>query len=303
MTISTSHSSLAAFNKCKRYYKLRHIDLIFPKVKKSSLRFGTIFHKSVELMYKTGVIDPSLSYIEKETETVDTTFFEQKDHRDLEWSKTVLIAASKAWYKKFYLTDMEKGVEIVQLEKKYKGLYIYNPDSTKRSIKAKLSFISDMVVRLSDGGLYLVEYKTAAKIGDDYIAELDIDHQVSTYIYYLEKELKEKIKGILYRVLKKPGIRLRQKETSVEFLARLEAKFEEESADYLIEYPFIRSREEILEFTKDLWDETQYLLAAHRTKKWPRNTKSCVMFGRCEYFPLCKKQARAEMMYIKGEKR
>ena len=93
MTISTSHSSLAAFNKCKRYYKLRHIDLIFPKVKKSSLRFGTIFHKSVELMYKTGVIDPSLSYIEKETETVDTT---------------TVYATGQGWSKPWGATDKDK---------------------------------------------------------------------------------------------------------------------------------------------------------------------------------------------------
>ena len=302
MTVSVSHSSLADFNKCKRYYKLRHMDLLFPKIKKSALRFGGIFHASVERMYKTGELQSSLSHIEEEISKVDTTFFGQKDHSDLEWSKTVLVAASKAWFSRFYLSDLEKGVEVIQLERKYRGLPIYNPSSGYKSIKATLSFISDMVVRRPDG-LYLVEYKTAAKIGDDYIAELDIDHQVSTYIFYLEMKLKEKIQGILYRVLKKPGIRLRKKETPDQFLQRLESKFEGESKDYLIEYPLFRSRGEIKEFTKDLWDETQYLLSALRTKRWPRNTQSCVMYGRCEYFPLCKRQSGAEMMYTKGEKR
>ena len=209
------------------------------------------------------------------------------------------MAATTAWYKKFYLSDVTEGVQVVQLEKKYKGLPIYNPLSTKRSIKAKWSFIADMVVRLSDG-LWLVEYKTASQLGNDYIAKLDIDNQVSSYITYLEKELNEPIRGIIYRVLKKPSIRLKKTETPTQFLERLESLFAEQSEDYLIEYRFRRSRDEINEFKSDLWNQTQYILAAHRKKTWPRNTQSCVMYGRCEYFPICKKQAGAELMFKEG---
>lgn len=301
-TISLSHSKLSDFNKCKRFYYLRHIELIFPRSKKASLRFGGIFHKAIEDLYKGESISSIQNNIKHTIDSVDRSFFEQKDTDALNWSETVLSAAVDAWMRKFYTKDIEGGIEFVQLEKKYKGLGIFNPDSTKKSIRAKFSFISDMVIR-KDGKLWLVEYKTAAQIGDDYISRLDIDSQVSAYIFYLEQELGEKIEGIIYRVLKKPGIRLKKNETPTQFYIRLGELFTEKSDEYLMEYVFHRSKEEIADFRSDLWQEAQYVLSAHRSNTWPRNTQSCVMYGRCEYFPICKKQPRAEMMFKKGEDR
>tara|TARA_Y100001956_G_scaffold82424_1_gene103264 strand:+ start:4783 stop:5694 length:912 start_codon:yes stop_codon:yes gene_type:complete len=296
-TVKISHSKLSDFNKCKRFYKYRYLDELIPKKTKSALQFGSIFHEAVEALYKGFSIETIQEKIKQTIESIDKSFFDQKDCDDLEWCAVVLKSAIQAWKKRFYDEDKKQNIEIVELEQKHSKIPVKNPLNGRRS-KFRFSFISDMLVRIN-GNLWLVEYKTASQVGNSYINRLDIDSQISAYLVFLEEKYKESIEGVIYRILKKPSIRIRKNETKNAFYERLNALFGNETDNYLIEYRFSRTNEELRDFKLDLWEQANYLDQCEKKKMFPRNTSSCMQFGTCSYFYLCTKKINSELFYEK----
>lgn len=303
MGITLTHSTVKEFGKCPRSYYYRNVANMVPKSTKAPLMFGSVFHNALEDIYTHGDLDQALDQVRLQLGSIDQSFFDQKDQDKLEWSRVVLIAAVYAWYQKFYLTDINNpGFQIVDLERKYRNLPIVNPKTGRVSKLAKWAFTSDMLIRL-DGDLWMVEYKTASQMGQTYIERLELCSQVSGYVDNIQRIYKEPVKGIIYRILKKPSIKIKKNETQSSFLDRLTKMFEEESADRLIEYRFRRSKEELDDYKQDQWEETQQILAAHKKGMFPRNTNSCVMYGKCSYFSLCKRQEGAERFFKQAEDR
>ena len=299
-TIKISHSKLSDFNKCKRFYKYRYLDQLIPKKTKSALQFGSIFHEAVEALYQGVSIERIQERIKQTIDALDKSFFEQKDCDDLEWCAVVLKSAIQAWKKRFYDEDKKQNVEIVELEQKHSKIPVKNPLNGRRS-KFRFSFISDMLVKIN-GQLWLVEYKTATQFGNNYIDRLDIDSQISAYIVFLEEKYQEPIAGVIYRILKKPSIRLRKNEAKQAFYQRLNDLFETQTDSYLIEYKFSRTQEELADFKVDLWEQANYLDQCEKKKMFPRNTSNCMQFGTCSYFSLCTKKPNAELFFIKKQK-
>ena len=296
-TVKLSYSKITDFNKCKRFYKYRYLDQLIPKKTKSALHFGSIFHEAVEDLYKGKCIETIQEKIKQTIDAIDKSFFEQRDCDDLEWASVVLQSAISAWKKRFYNEDIKQKIKIVELEQKHSKMPVKNP-LTGRKSKFRFSFISDMLIRIN-GKLWLVEYKTASQVGNSYIDRLDIDSQISSYLVFLEEKYKEPINGVIYRILKKPSIRLRKSETKNSFYERLNALFKNETDNYLIEYRFSRTSEELSEFKLDLFEQALYLDQCEKKKMFPRNTSSCMQFGMCSYFQLCTKKINSELFYEK----
>tara|TARA_B100001142_G_scaffold330173_1_gene396757 strand:- start:592 stop:1497 length:906 start_codon:yes stop_codon:yes gene_type:complete len=291
-----SHSRIVDFNKCKRLFKYRNIENIYPKKTKDFLQFGSVFHDSLRQMYE-GV---SLAKIQDANIDIFNEFLhstvDQKQVDEIESSAVVLNAALEVWHTKFYRKDKEK-FEIVEMEKKHENLPIRNP-KTNRKTQFVFSFIPDMVVRF-EGGLWLVEYKTATQTGNSFFHKLEMDFQVSAYVGYLQQIYKEPIQGVIYRVLKKPSIRLKKNETRHLFYKRLIELYKEKQSEYLIEYIFRRNQAEIDAYKMDLFKTSKLIKQAIKDDCFPRNSHACQLFGKCSYWDLCMGVENSEMLFEK----
>lgn len=169
-----------------------------------------------------------------------------------------------------------------------------------------LSGKADGIVRnKKDGKLYILEHKTASAVDDGYIGRILIDWQVALYAKALSKELGEPIVGVVYDILIKPAIRMRQGEDDFEFEARraasktgnIKRKVAETNDEFLnrlyeniTEENFIRKAilfDDVLtmEFTRDLFEVSQEI---GHCKCFYKNTGSCLKYGVCPYMNLCK---------------
>jgi len=302
MSKNLSHSKLSCFNSCPRKYKLRYVYGYEKRVKSNALRFGSLLHKGLEELYQSG-IEKALNMIKSEFEQVDKTFFSQKDHDDQDWTEVCVPAAIVAWNKRFYIPDTQGSFgefKVIDMERKFEALDISNPECHTVSHALKWTFIADMVVKIGDN-YWLVEYKTASRVDGNYLDRLEIDSQISSYLFYLQKIYKVKFAGVIYRIFKKPGIRKKKTESKNEFYNRLENLLREDMDDYLIEHKIYRSVEDLNEWKQDLWDHANNFQNANKNKAFPKNTSSCVTFGACEYLPLCTKTCEIEQIYTKGE--
>ncbi len=91
-----------------------------------------------------------------------------------------------------------------------------------------------------NGELWLIEHKTAQSIGEQYVKALELDLQVTGYIWATERELGEPVAGVVYNVLRKqkPSPRV-QADLFKRFLVRRNqtelARFEHDLPLYLDE--------------------------------------------------------------------
>lgn len=147
--------------------------------------------------------------------------------------------------------------------------------------------------RLADGRL--VEHKTTSgELDDAYIAGLQNDEQILTYMWAYG------VNHILYTVCKTPTIRLKKDEDADDFRIRCLEWYESDTALKIGTIDVYRSPEEIAEFSNDL---EKMVREIERCDNFYRVPSYCMKWGRpCEYMPVCRNYD-PKMEYIGFERR
>jgi len=266
---------------CPKADYWRNIRGLVPIQKKQSLNIGGAFHIGME----TRSVEAALAYLEKQVKT-----FDQTDVNELETAKVIVEAmvrgAMEMW------SPFENGKRELKFE-----IPIINPKTGRPSKSFRLAGKTDELAQLEDGSWWIVEYKTASQIGQAYIDRLDLDSQITTYIYGLQRQLGIHISGVFYRVVRKPSIRQGKNETLEQFRQRIIEDYQTRKDFYFTELQLYRSQEDLKEFEEELWGFCQEYLFAKRTGIHYKNTSRCTEFGGCPYMPLCRGVEGAEMMY------
>lgn len=132
---------------------------------------------------------------------------------------------------------------------------------------------------LEDGTI--VEHKTtSAALDDAYIAGLQNDEQILTYMWAY------KTNRILYTVCKTPTIRQKQNESEDEFRERCLRWFADDTATKIGTVEIYRSDDELAEFEHDL---QRIAVEMEGCKFFYRTPSHCTKWGRmCEYAPICR---------------
>jgi hypothetical protein len=147
----------------------------------------------------------------------------------------------------------------------------------------------DAVVNLDGTRLAVDELKTT---GDDIGPESDlwqrvrIDQQISLYVLGA-RHAGHAVETVLYDVVRKPSIRLKQKETPADFGKRLLDDIGTRPDFYFARREIPRLQSDLEEFRAELWQAAMMLRECKRRQFWPRNTAACLIFSRCPYFDLC----------------
>ena len=301
MQVNLSNSQLNTFNTCKRRYYEEYVNRRQPIRFYQAIEIGKAFHSGVEKMVECKELEPAIKLARGRLWDVDKTTFGQPEYSMLEVDTIVLQGMLEAYYKKWFVSDMAKNVKYLQTEERY-TLPIVDPDSGRASTKWRYTLISDAVIENSEG-IWIIDYKTKSKLSSGYLDRLDIDNQGMSYIYFMEKVLGKKIEGMLYRIVKKPGIRQTKKESRNDYLQRLRGVYIERESEYLVERVVRRQQWKLDEFERELWDKTRDVGRCLSSGVFSKDTNACTGLGTCPYMKLCKKEIGAEHLFKQKEER
>jgi hypothetical protein len=150
----------------------------------------------------------------------------------------------------------------------------------------QLEFILDLMVRLPNRGLYVVDHKFLSSTGPSYYKSLFVDLQITCYLWAAERWLGEPISGFIPNVIKKTKTPQYERHQTY---SRTPSDLEEFERQLIVEMRELKD----LERTYDELQKAEpgklynkYVMATH----WPKNTKACTARGTCEFIELCETQ-------------
>ena len=170
----TSYSMWSLFRNCRRAARFRYLDRIVPIERNPNLAFGSLIHECLETWHRDRDLEAVL-------EQIDTAcagrHASEDERRDWHCARAMMTGYAKA-----YPTE---EFEVVALEHVFDA-DIVNPKSGATSRSFTISGKVDGIVRM-DGKYFLLEHKTAAQLGGDYLERLWCDLQIRLYSHFVEQ--------------------------------------------------------------------------------------------------------------------
>jgi len=259
MTAPTSltATSTACLRRCPRQHHLRY-ELGLARIRKAApLRLGGAYHLGLELYSKGTTAEQAIQQATADYATCPEWADPVEWAVECETVKTLL--AGHFWR---YGQD---DIEFVAVEGSFE-IPLVNPDTGAPSRTFSLAGKIDAIVKLPDGRLAVLEYKTAGEdIAPDseYWLRLRCDGQISLYVL-AARAMGYDVATVLYDVTRKPTIRLRQKETPEAFGQRLLADIGERPDFYYQRREVPRLEDDLAQFQAELWQQGQYLVELRR---------------------------------------
>jgi hypothetical protein len=202
-------------------------------------------------------------------------------------------------------------LEVIGTEQPFE-IPLVNPDTGAPTPIWNLAGVIDRIVKLPDGRLALMEYKTTSldfAPEADYWVRLHLDPQLSIYVIAACK-LGYDIKTVLYDVTRRPALRplkatpeesrkftkdgklyanqRENDETPEEFAARVSTAITEKPDHYFARIEIARLDQDLEDCAGEIWQQQQAIREAQKSGRWYKNPASCFDFGRsCEFLPIC----------------
>ena len=272
---SITASSLGCFRSCPRKYLYEYILCRRRVTEGAPLAIGRFAHTLLEEWWRggAGAVLAALNSVA----------------RDIEPEDAAKVAAMLCKYNP-KLPDghcASERFKVLALEQKFDGTRIVNPDTGKPMASYCLAGkVDGLLEDTTDGSKWVLEHKTSSEeiMGyGPFWQRLSIDHQISYYM------LATGAAGVLYDVLRKPGIRFCKKDSSMDaFQARCVADISGAPERYYQFRPITKTAADIAEAQADLWAQAHMLSDCARVNRWPRNSGACrSFFGLCEYLDVC----------------
>jgi hypothetical protein len=129
-----------------------------------------------------------------------------------------------------------------------------------------------------------IEHKTTSDtIDEKYIYRLNWDDQVPNYLLALSLQRKTIVNKVIYTVVKKPTIRLKQNETPEEYLERCKLWYEDDTEHKVATFPVTRSKDELAARQAEIIALSKEMKSC---KNFYRNPSHCSIMG-CPYASIC----------------
>ncbi|MBK8915022.1 MAG: PD-(D/E)XK nuclease family protein [Phycisphaerales bacterium] len=292
---------LATLRRCAKQHYLRY-ELGLSRVRTSdALRLGAAFHRGLE-RYNRGA-DPADAIVDAVAEYEFVPDWADSFEWDVEREIIQQLLAGHFWR---YEKD---DVEIIAVERTFE-LPLVNPQSGRPSRAFVIAGKIDAIVRLADGRLAVLEYKTAGEDiapDSDYWPRLRCDPQISQYVL-AARALGFDVATVLYDVTRKPTIsplratpldkrkytkdgrlyaaQRENDETPEEFGQRLLVDVGDRPDYYFQRREVPRLEDELAEFQAEVWQQAKQLLDARRHGRWFRNVHRFTC-GTCEFANIC----------------
>lgn len=299
-----TYSSAECFQECRQKWQYRYGREIVPTEPQTALDFGAAIHAGLEFWFKYSIAGGAVvAAVSRGAELGLSS--------ENLCKVQVLIEEYTERYK-------EEEFEVVEVEKTLQ-MRLQNPKTGKHSRIFDYMGKVDGIVKIGND-YYILEHKTRSTITEDYIRSLEIKPQTALYALAAEAA-GYPIKGAIYDIIEKPGIKMAMEETEEEFekrKAELIAKSKtgkttaQRRTGELPDEFMARLREKITpqsfrrvyinldiyrkyEAGANLWATAQDMKAA---TIYP-NTGACEKFGMCPYLNLCR--AHGDLEQCGGE--
>jgi hypothetical protein len=182
------------------------------------LDFGLAFHDCLEWIakgrspktIKKKILDP---YFERRMQS------KNKLRPDEVTKLRELLATVKVLFEEYahFYSDTDKDFQYIFQEESFK---VDHPLPSGHTMPLRGRW--DAVYK-ENGKIWLMENKTKGQIDEEGIlASLPFDLQTMLYVYCLEKHLGQKVEGVLYNVIRRPGLRRKKTEQIEEFVDRIQ---------------------------------------------------------------------------------
>ena len=292
MKQTLTHSRLACFRACPRRHWFRYELGLVPERDSLSLRVGSAFHRALDMIAKGGEVNDIEPLLH---EALDDPY------------DVAVVAAMVHSHGAHYNAG---PIETIASELPFL-LPLRNPATGAASTVFRIAGVIDRIVRLSDGRVALMEYKTTSQDfspGGDYWVRLHNDQQLSIYVL-AAREIGYGIDTILYDVTRRPGLRpykaTREEsrkykangqlyanqraddETPTEFVVRVAQDMQARPEHYFVRAEIARLQQDLDDCATELWQQQKALRAAQRAGHWYRNPGACFAPYPCAYLPIC----------------
>ena len=273
---------LSTLRRCPRQHYYRY-ELGLARIRTAdALRMGSAFHHGMELYNQA--VDPALAIDNAIEGYASLPVWADPFDWQVEREVVRQLLTGHFWR---YQND---NITVLAAEQSFE-LPLVNPQTGSRSRRFVLAGKIDGIVRLPDGRVAVLEYKTAGEdIGPDseYWLRLRSDPQISMYVW-AARALGYDAATVLYDVSRKPTIRPRSKpqpETPDQYSARLLEDMGERPDYYFQRREIPRLEDELADFQLELWQQAKQLLDSRRGSRWFRNVQRFTC-SHCDFAELC----------------
>jgi hypothetical protein len=199
-----SYSLLCKFRNCRERFRIATVEGLRPSERKEAMEFGTIFHKALEYTAQGKTTSQVITQLLK--------FYQSSSMEPMLVKQACILVPH---YNRYYANEKHQYVaqeEVFDIP--------YKSTTTGKIIRLR-GRRDEMFKR--KGALWLQENKTKTNIDENKIlATLPFDLQTMLYVYSMTQDYKgQKIGGVLYNVIRRPGQKQRQNESDNEFLQRI----------------------------------------------------------------------------------
>lgn len=285
------------FLACKEQTRLRYLQLWQPKKIPFDLEFGICFHWLLGQCYGTKKV-PSVDAIKFFIKQYKTNWKKrnsmplqkQLEENELIYglSEQLLIEYVKRWSGdwtgKYPLgCGVVKPVEWIVLEKRYQIPYVY-PDGKETFLLA----VFDGLFYDKKANLWLFESKTKGRIDEEAIQDLlPVDIQLMLSMLITKEGLNQKLSGVLYNLVRRPGLYRRKDEQLKVFLERIQKDIKKRYEWYFLRYEFAIDWSEVQQWKKDFLDPVMQDIRAWFEGVLPTYVNPDALYnqyGRCDLY-------------------
>jgi hypothetical protein len=282
--IVLNQSSLKDFLSCKRMYAWRRIEGLDTSTRPAAPSIGIAVHAGLALLHAVGDVEQAcaLTAAKLEEQAGPKIAFEDKSIGEAQSIATGLVRAYAEHYarEEALWSPLNQEIEFRVEVGSGTGIFLIGRADNLSMVK---------------GALYLVDYKTAAKMDPRDLLKYEMDLQLTCYVYGLSKLLTEES-------VKAGGQPIRVEGAIIDLLVKtIVPQFARET--------YARTEEELVEFEAEFIEYGREI-AARRARveageNWkivfPKNPESCFKFGRaCTFRDLCLKDTPVRRaMYVK----
>lgn len=250
--IGVTQSLIGTWMNCREAAR-NHLNRIRPKKPNESFLFGSYVHHLHE-------------YFIKDIETA--TNFSSREVVQ-KWVQTYLMKFRTSYkeIKEFKAEEIERNLTtasilfenyILHYSKDYKKKHWVDAEHTFEAsfdigVKKPIILRGQMDGIFEQDGLWILETKTKSRMNEDTLMDmLSQDFQSFFYLTALKAITGKTPKGVLYNILRKPGLRQGKKETKENFRNRLIETISKESDHYFVQYEIRVAESHIRDFENKL---------------------------------------------------
>jgi len=277
--IPLSYSSISTFLDCRHKYYYKYIKGYAPRAFNPNYVTGNFFSLGLYYLYtkKKNPILETMKLFELEKQKLRKKLvlspIEEQSLNEQDIIIRSMLKAYKIKYKDFIKKTKHIGNEVT----------LVHTSSTGTKFTGRIDNLL-----INNHKTYIHEIKTSKYLDNNYIKNIKNSLQVALYFTIYNKLHKDKIDGIIYDVIKKPSIRLKQKESKEEFLIRLHEYYLDPTRPdmfymEILKKPIIASKK-----INNLLDKVFNDVQSCKTESdYYHNFNHCFVWNRCEYYDVC----------------